>query len=458
MTTRLKCGVVGALLVFGCARRPSAPVGVGVNVPKAQGPAAEVPAAPAEQTCFEPAAKGERSGVGGVVHCEVAASRSYCVAESATRKPVIVQLGATGALVETSIPARTEHVAQESASSLRFLTDGKPPRWFTVDLSNPDLPEVSAAVEVPGLEHAGALKAFASDGARALVGRYLIDYATKPTRYYGETALYSVHDGKRIGAVVPLTAWSGVCRRGTCLAVASGEGVAAPFEVLKIGDAGFERLGQLDRNCGGFVQWVDGERWIIARPLKAGIELVAVDFGSPRLVRKRVSLTAECPEIRHAVFAGRSGVVLRTADRGSVFVPLSSQLAAGAPEALPRSDSSERSFAPLLHGALMVEQTIGGGMRHSPTDSRGIRRYYRTWSFDGRAELLRAGAGARSWKSAGSIGLPHSGEDGEFSYGFRAHPLVRPGFAAVFVDDRPGGESEVLVVGRPCRRSVQSDR
>lgn len=441
--------VLAALLLLGCARAGSSPRGAGVDVPGVGPTAPEDAGASAPETCSVPEPSAVPAAWGHLLHAGEVAFRSYYLAENERGQSVLLQLGPAGEPMETPVPARTESVTEESATRLRFVVEGKPPRWFTVDLANPDAPAVSAAAEAPGLAHPGTLKGFASDGERALLGRYLVDYDAKPTRYHGETALHSVPDGTRASPVLPVTAWSGACRSRRCVAVASGEGLSAPFDILGIQDSGSERLGTLDAACMGWADWVDGERYVVARPVKAGLQLFSVELGSWQIATKRVPLALECPWVRQVRLGGRAGVLFGAREAELAFLPVSSRLEVGESQPLPKATYGEQAVVPLPDGALVVEQKIGHGMVHSPTDSRGVRRYHRVWSFDGRAALLRSGA--RGWRAEAYATLPHSGEEGDHSDGFRARPLVRPGFAAVLVDDRPSGESRLLAIGRPCR-------
>lgn len=400
-------------------------------------------------TCSVADPKGVPTPYGHLSHAADVAFRSYYLAETRARQSVLLWLGPAGELSEAKLPAAPSTATREGPRRLRFLVESEPPRWFTVDLSDPDKPVVAAAAAVPGLKHEGTLKAFVSDGERALVGRYVVDYDAKPTRYYGETALFSVPEGKRTSPALAATAWSGACRARRCVAAASREGLAVPIELYGIEDSGSKLLGALDESCAGWADWVEGARWIIARPSKAGLELIAIDLGSWRVTRKRVPSLGDCPSVRQAELGGRTGVLVGQGQGGSTFYPISAELAVGEPESLPMPTYGEQTLVPMPDGALVVEQRIGHGMMHSPTDSHGVRRYFRVWSFDGRAVLLRPKPPA-AWRPETYARLPHSGEEGEFSDGFRARPLVRPGFAAVLVDDMPGGNSELVHVGRPC--------
>lgn len=438
-------------VLVGCTRAgPSARPGA-VDLP---GATAEDPAeesAPAAKiTCAVDQPKGSPSEWRSLLHAAEVSGRSYYLALGKKDDDVLLFLGPSGGLVAVPVPLRTDDVARESATRLRFFADAEPPRWFTADLANPDAPVISSAVPALGLKHPGTLKAFASDGARALAGRYQVDYSTKPTRYFGETALYSVPDGKRTSPAFPVTAWSAACQKGRCVAAASREGLGVPVELYGMTDSGSELLGALDDECMGFTDWQDGERWLGAHPRKAGFELYAIELPSFRLTRKLVLHGSDCPSLMHVELAGRHGVVVRSKDGAPALVPVKGDLQVGDPEALPTPLYPESTLTPTTDGALWTEQRIGHGMMHSPTDSRGIRRYFRVWSFDGRAALLSRAK--RGWRAESFQVLPRSGDEGEHSDGYRARPLVRPGFAAVMVDGGRVDATELLVLGRPCSR------
>jgi len=389
--------------------------------------------------------KAVATSLGSFVHVAELQSRSFHQAVRPDKQNVLVHLGKEGMLVETPLPARASEVARESATRLRFLADDKPPLWFTVDLSEPDAPAVGAVTPAPSLAHRGTLKAFASDGERALLGRYQVDYDAKPTRYFGETALYSVPDGKRTSPALAVTAWSAACRAKRCVAAASGEGLSVPVELHGVQDSGGQRLATLENPSGWFVSLVLGEHFVVAHPGANGLSLVAVDLATWAVTHKKVALRVGW--MQAGELSGRSGLWLGPDQANLAFLPISAGLEVGEPESLPRSSYSQQLFAPLADGLLRVEQTIGHGMIHSPTDL-GIRRYFRVWSFEGRAGLLRPSA--RGWRAEPTLELPHDGDEGRHSNGPSARPLVRPGWAAVVVDDSPGGKSEVLLVGRPC--------
>lgn len=449
---RARLSALGLALVIGTSCGPDARRPRAVGVDGAEPVAAEAGSANGAgknllRVCAVAGPKATNTPLGNLSHVVELASRSFYLARLANDAVSLVQLGASGELVETRLPPGASQMAREGSSRLRFFVDGKSPSWVSVDLSNPDAPSVGGLQPAPGLAHAGTLKAFVSDGERALLGRYMVDYDQQPPRYHGETALHSVPDGQRTSPVVPMTAWSGACRHKRCVAAASAEGLAVPVELIGLSDGGYQKLGRFDDAC-GWSDWVQGDRWIVALSTKAGIDLWGIDLASWKVSKRRISLDAECPKVEHIELGGRPGLLYEPQKGRSRFAPVTAALRLGAPETLPSSSFQERKVAPLPDAALWVEQTVGHGMMHSPTD-REIRRYYQVWSFDGRATLLhrepRAGWAAEKFES-----LPHSGEEGKFSGGFRAHPLVRPGFAAVFIDQRPAGKSELLLVGRPC--------
>lgn len=399
------------------------------------------------RTCPVAEPKAVPTPLGHLLHVADVADRSYYVAERAGRA-VLVFIGPTGELQSVELPARTEHVALEPDGTLRFLVDAAAPKWFVVSLADPDGPDVGALSDAATLAAEGRVKALLSDGSRVLVSRYRIDYDVSPTRYFGETTLHSLRDGSRMGAPLPVTAWDGACLGGSCVVTASGEGTAASIDLMLVAASGARKLKELEPSCSGWASFAEGGHLILVRPTRGGVELSSAELASGKTRSVSLALAgAECPTPRAARVAGRRGVVVGEGAKAA-FMTVSGSLAVGAPEPLPEAVHGQRELVGLPDGALVVEQTASTGMRHSPTDARGVRRYYHTFSFDGRAALLRKAGGG--WSLDGVVVLPHDGERGAHSRGYRAHGLVRPGYAGVLVDDRPEGKSEWLLVGRPC--------
>ncbi|MFO0565277.1 MAG: hypothetical protein U0263_06420 [Polyangiaceae bacterium] len=444
-------GIVAVSLLVGCGHSQRARPPPDVELPPADSVEPAPPSAPrAKLACALSEPESSAVPWRSLLHVAELAGRSYYFASDADGRDVLLWLGTSGEPSTQPIPGRSEQVAQESATQLRFMLDGDPPRWFTLDLTRPDAPEVSSAEPVAELRHPGTPKAFASDGTRALVGRYQIDYSVTPARYFGETALHSLPDGKRTSPEFPVTAWRAACRKGRCVAAASREGIGPPIELYGMTDTGSELLDALDGECMGFAEWQEGDHWQIARPRKSGFELHSIEIESFRWKRKLIPNGRECPSLTHVELGGRHGLLVTSKGSALEFVPVRNGQDVGAAEVLPRVAYPDVALTPMTDGALLVEQKVGGGMMHSPTDSRGIRRYYHVWSFDGRAALLSQERGR--WQASAWNVLPESGKEGKLSDGFRARPLVRPGFAAVLVDGGRGKASTLFTLARPCER------
>ncbi|MBI3205052.1 MAG: hypothetical protein HYZ29_26175 [Myxococcales bacterium] len=359
----------------------------------------------------------------------------------------LLHLGPSGAIEAVALPVPAGERAVESARRVRFL-DSSSSRWWALDLTDADAPKVESATPITDLPKGGTPKAFASDGQRALIGLYYVDYGVTPTRYHGKTALYAVPDGKRIGPEVPATAWAAGCAGRSCVAVASPDDRFDAMEITWLDDSGSRVLAQLDGECSGWGSWQVGDHFVVARPTASGLELFSVEITTGRTQKKSVPTGARCASVWHAELAGRAGVFLRAGSESLSFLPVDAELRTGDPEPFPVDVSYYRPPADLPDGTLVLDERSGGGMRHTPTDSRGVRRYYRTWSYSGRAVFLQRAA--RGWKEIQSRALPHSGEEGEHSSGYGAAALTRPGWARVLVTGDAGLAGSSIVLRKPC--------
>lgn len=365
----------------------------------------------------------------------------------------LLHLGRSGAVESVALPVLAGESARESSRRVRFL-DQSGGRWWTLDLGDVDAPRVDAATPIADLPKGGTAKAFASDGQRALIGLYYVDHDQTPTRYHGKTALYSVPEGKRIGPEAPTTAWRAACVGGRCVAVASPDDRFDAMELTVFDDRGSRVLARLDGDCSGWGSWQAGDRWVVVRPTASGLELFSIEISTGRMSKKSVPTGLRCASVWEGELEGRTGVFVQsgaaTAGQTPSFLPIDAQLATGDPEPFPLSVSYYRPPLDLPDGTLVLDEHSGGGMRHSPTDSRGVRRYFRTWSYSGRAVFVqRAARGA--WRESHEKALPHSGEHGEHSGGYRATALTRPGWARVLVTGDAGLSGSMITVRKPCK-------
>lgn len=115
----------------------------------------------------------------------------------------------------------------------------------------------------------------------------------------------------------------------------------------------------------------------------------------------------------------------------------------GAAESLP-----EQSFLQWVHathpdGVIEVAWTGGSGMTHSPTDARGVRRYYEHWYFEGgQVALLRREAGRWAFVDAAPLALADA--EGTFHRGYTPLVLRNGLHAAVLLAPEGGGEEAWL--------------
>ncbi|MEZ4383240.1 MAG: hypothetical protein R3A79_18070 [Nannocystaceae bacterium] len=96
---------------------------------------------------------------------------------------------------------------------------------------------------------------------------------------------------------------------------------------------------------------------------------------------------------------------------------------------------------------LAVDYSAGSGMIHGPPDADGSYEYHETWELRGRVGVLARTDGAWGWSSEAP--LPHAGDGGDFSRGYRLHLLTGRGSGGVLlVGD--GMPSEYVAVVQPC--------
>lgn len=114
----------------------------------------------------------------------------------------------------------------------------------------------------------------------------------------------------------------------------------------------------------------------------------------------------------------------------------------GTGDVLPEQPLPRWLHAAHADGTIEVAWDGGSGMMHTPTDDRGIRRYFRHWYFkDGQVALLRREGGR--WRSVDALPLPLRDAEGKMSDGYQ--PLVlRHGLHAAVLLTSSGGEEAWL--------------
>ena len=112
---------------------------------------------------------------------------------------------------------------------------------------------------------------------------------------------------------------------------------------------------------------------------------------------------------------------------------------------------TSQAFAPVGGGGwlLAIDYRAASGMIHGPPDADGSYEYHEIWDFSGRVGLLELDRGGGSWRWRSEAPLPHSGDSGDFSDGYRPRLLTGPGSGGVLlVGD--GMPSEYVAVVEPC--------
>ena len=358
--------------------------------------------------------------------------------------PVLIHLGAAGELVRTPLPFWSETVADEG-HALRFAdADGK--RWVVVDLHDPEAPLVGPVTAAPAL--APHAKGFASDGTIAAFARYYKGDAADA--YIGDTFPIDLASGRR-GAAAPWTAWELRCRRGRCFGLASANADASAAALIEVDPRGATVRGDLGPwTCTGAVTWEAGDRWHIGRSDPAGVSFASLDLTTGAFEAGPVAPLGACPGLAHVRHAGEDLVIAEpsgTATAASLQV-VTAEGALGPLTSLPPFVHREHVLAALDDGVAFADFSADRGMMHSPTDSRGVRRYYHVWSFKGRAGFLTRGADG--WSARDLVDLPASGDEGDFATGYRVHLLARPGRAAALVVGDAGLPTHLRPLRQPC--------
>lgn len=176
---------------------------------------------------------------------------------------------------------------------------------------------------------------------------------------------------------------------------------------------------------------VPGDPWRALRVAGTKIETVAIDEGLAPMPGCGTALYEFPSTARPGLIEGtRTRTLLRWDARRGVF---------GARERLPDPGFDRTALADHPDGVIEVGWTGWRGMTHSPTDSRGMRRYYEAWSFDGgQVALLRHADGAWTAIDAAPLALAHA--EGTFHDGYMPTILRHGLHAAVLLAPEGGGD------------------
>lgn len=405
-------------------------------------PPSATPPRPAIRSCPVAGAPTSTLELRDVVHLADIDGIRWHIANEGDRAaptPVLIHLGAAGELVRTPLPFWSETVADEGRA-LRFAdADGK--RWVLVDLTGPEAPRVGPVTAIPAL--APHAKGFASDGTTAAFARYFRDDAADA--YIGDTFTIDVATGRR-GAAAPWTAWELRCRRGRCFGLASANADPSAAAIIEVDPRGATVRGPLGPwTCTGAVTWEAGGRWHIGRSDPAGVGFASLDLTTGAFTPGPLAPLGACPGLAHLRHAGEDLVL--AAGAASLQV-VTADGALGPRTSLPPFTDREHVLAALDDGIVFADFSAVRGMIHTPTDSRGVRRYYHVWSFQGRAGFLARGADG--WSARDLVDLPASGDEGDFATGYRVHLLTRPGRAAALVVGDAGLPTHLRPLRQPC--------
>jgi hypothetical protein len=394
-------------------------------------------------------------------HSTEIAGRTFAVAwrhRGADVEAVIVSLDRAGALVETPVPV--PHADP--------LAIGGDPRGLVI---------VSVAHRGRGtllrvaLEGDGALRpgqptplpdvawgwpsAIESDGAVATVRHTL----ATPDQTRGADTIYTVDlaTARVRATATPPAGATAHCHADACTTV----------ELLR-DDAGASGRATLTRRGPGGDATLDltiASACPTLYPVLAGDELVLVGPGDPwraALVSPAAPFLREAaidpslpamPGCGRALYTFPSPVHPGLLDGGrgprSLLTYDRARRSFGAIEALPEQPFPRTLHAAHPDGAIEVAWDGGSGLTHSPTDARGVRRYYRHWYFHGgQVGLLRREGGR--WALVDVEPLALRDADGATHHGYTPLVLRHGAHAAVLLAPDGGGEAWLQPYLAPC--------
>jgi hypothetical protein len=451
--------ILGAALALTCARAPEP----SPEPPRPALPRAGVPAAPATSPAFSDDPP-RRSCPASVAPSEHPLARALHRAEIGERTfvvawrrrghdvdTVIVALDERGELVVAPLPVPFADSLAVGADAGGLVIVSVPLRGtgslLRVALRPDGGLEAGAATPLPEVAW-GWPATILSDGTRAFLRH---DLAT-PEQTRGDTVLHTIDlQTRRVVATATVPPGATLhCDGGGCTTIALDRAAAdrTPAHarlVHRTRAGGEERLEfDLAGACPGLYE------------LDAAGERVVVGAGDPW---RAVTIAPAPPFLREAAV---DPALVPAPGCGPTLYPFASARHPGlvdghqAPRSLLRWDPARRTFGArdalpdmshwqserYLHedGVIEVEWTAGSGMQHSPTDARGVRRYYRHWYFEsGQVALLRREHGR--WTRLDPAPLPLAGASGTMQGGY--HPtLLRHGLHAAVLLAPEGGPED----------------
>lgn len=293
-----------------------------------------------------------------------------------------------------------------------------PVRTLRVDVSNPDVPTVSETTELTGLPAAGWIDRAASDGSQFIVSMR----EANPDRTQGAYHTVLFRNGQ------PQQRWSEFAAATFCDGACGFVSIDSDVATLTVGSHREEQ--SLSGAC----------RALSFRTEEESAVLVVsptgyVGWGIMRDGRTRRIDRGEWDEPQ----------VCNVGDAQGSWVSDESWIRwNGGPRISTASFEQRGRFQRYLQiGDLLTNAQFDlvSAMRHSPTDSRGRRRYFRTWE-------LR-GASLQHTDSEDVVGLPVPAAEGmgsEPSYAM----LRRDSHAAVLVAHSPSQPAQLIPIARPC--------
>lgn len=388
------------------------------------------------------------------IHTTEVAGRTFAVAwrqTGADVETVIASLDARGELVVTPVPVPYADplaiggdprglvivsVAHRGAGTLlrvAFAEDGalRPGRPTP-------LPEVAW----------GWPAAIDSDGAVATLRHTL---ATPQQTTGGETRhTIDLATGRVLATATPPAGATTHCHAGACTTVAVlREGEAAGRATLTHRGPGGEARLELTvaSTCPTFYPLTSGDAQVFVAPGEPWRAVIAGPT-APLLAEAAIapSLPAMpgCGRALHPFpSATRPGLVDGHRGPRTLLTYDPARRSFGAAEALPEQPFPRSLRAAHPDGVIEVAWDGGSGMMHSPTDSRGVRRYYEHWYFKGgQVALLRRERDR--WSSVDVAPLALEDADGEFHDGYTPLVLRHGLHAAVLLAPDGGGEEAWL--------------
>lgn len=365
--------------------------------------------------------------------------------KGADTETVIASLDARGALEVTAVPvpASDPQVLGADAGGLTLVS--VPPRGkgalVRVELTASGGLRPREPVALPEVEWGWPIQ-LASDGSRAL----LLHAQATPEQSIGGAMLYTIDlaAGKVIASEALATGTNMSCGAGGCVLVDVAR-EPARLRVTRRAWGGGAEVREVALTSGCLTAYGLGGEVVVApgAPWRAVWLAGAAPFVRDAATDPSLAPLSGCPgALTEFPATRRPGLLEGVEGRRTLLRWDRARRVFGAREPLPDLGFRESALLPFADGVLEVAWTGGHSMVHTPTDSRGMRRYYQRWYFEGgEVRLLRRESDR--WIAVDPAPLVVAKVEGDFHRGYS--PLVvRNGLHAAALILPEGGEAAWL--------------